>query len=188
MSRHSTVFWRKVSKVLFKGLVTLDIFTHNIAIIEPYNTLWCVFLREQPQVRFTEKQLNKRLDVSSRAQRGSVRSKRVFNCSLSNLTCERSQKKTSHKVLYGVLRSTIKERCAERGKRGAPRDAREVRRERRERCVERGERVRRERGTRTLFSLSQMHTQTDKRMPLTNACLFVLRKGERKKQTNKFCF
>jgi hypothetical protein len=41
-------------------------------ILDPYNTLWCVFLRERPQVRFTELPLNTRLAASSRAQRGSV--------------------------------------------------------------------------------------------------------------------
>ncbi len=35
-------------------------------------------VRERPQVRFTELQLNTRLAVSSRAQQGSVTDKRVF--------------------------------------------------------------------------------------------------------------
>jgi len=30
-------------------------------ILDPYCALWCVFLWELPQMRFTEKQLNKRL-------------------------------------------------------------------------------------------------------------------------------
>ncbi len=47
--------------------------------MDPYSTQWCVFLQEFPQVRFTEMQLNMRLGVSSRAQRGSVAAKWVFN-------------------------------------------------------------------------------------------------------------
>jgi hypothetical protein len=57
--------------------------------MDPYSILWYVFLRERLQVRFTELQLNTRLEqssrrqntklaVSSRAQRGSVTDKLVF--------------------------------------------------------------------------------------------------------------
>ncbi len=71
-----------------------EIFT---TILDPYSTLWCFFLRERPQVRFTELPLNSRLKLSSRVfgareRRGqtSVQSKLSFVMSVIFRGCWRS--------------------------------------------------------------------------------------------------
>ena len=71
--------------------------------------LWCVFLWELPQMRFTEKQLNKRLashELTSVARECSAGQTSV-QLLLCPTSCGCSQKKTSHRVQYGILQSTI---------------------------------------------------------------------------------
>ena len=77
--------------------------------MDPYCALWCVFLWELPQMRFTEKQLNKRLashELTSVARECSAGQTSV-QLLLCPTSCGCSQKKTSHSAQYGVLRSTI---------------------------------------------------------------------------------
>ena len=78
-------------------------------VMDPYCALWCVFLWELPQMRFTEKQLNKRLashELTSVARECSAGQTSV-QLLLCPTSCGCSQKKTSHRVQYGILRSTI---------------------------------------------------------------------------------
>ena len=110
--------------------------------MDPYCALWCVFLWELPQMRFTEKQLNKRLashELTSVARECSRLAKRVFNCFSVQPHAGAPKRKLAIECnmgFYGrqfAIRSTThtlaharRERCAERG---APREAREVRRQ-----------------------------------------------------------
>ena len=122
-----------------------DLPAKKLCIIDPYCALWCVFLREHPQVRFTELQLNKRLagcELTSVAREPSRPAKRVFNQLCPTSLASAPKRKLAIRCcmgFYGRQSELHTHRCAgggrqerraERGERGTPREAREVRHER----------------------------------------------------------
>ena len=116
--------------------------------MDPYCALWCVFLWELPQMRFTEKQLNKRLashELTSVARECSRLAKRVFNCFSVQPHAGAPKRKLAIECnmgFYGrqfAIRSTTHTHTHTHmhthtlshthAERGAPREAREVRRQ-----------------------------------------------------------
>ena len=98
-----------VFTLIIHSLKQLSMINFNCFVLDPYCALWCVFLWELPQMRFTEKQLNKRLashELTSEARECSAGQTSV-QLLLCPTSCGCSQKKTSHRVQYGILRSTI---------------------------------------------------------------------------------